>query len=45
MRMCLLMPEIKQTEYKGETLHYAGLNMPPLWGDFKGRLMHLKALS
>ena len=38
-------PEIKQTEYKGETLHYAGLNMPPLWGDFKGRLMHLKALS
>lgn len=36
-------PEIKQTEYKGDTLHYAGINIPPLWGDFKGRLMHLTA--
>lgn len=36
-------PEIKQTEYKGDTLHYAGINIPPLWGDFKGRLMHLAA--
>ena len=36
-------PEIKQMEYKGETLHYAGINIPPLWGDFKGRLMHLVA--
>lgn len=36
--------EISQTEYKGDTLHYAGLNIPPLWGDFKGRLLHLKAL-
>lgn len=35
-------PEIKQTEYKGDTLHYAGINIPPLWGDFKGRLMYLK---
>ena len=34
-------PEIKQTEYRGDTLHYAGINIPPLWGDFKGRLMHL----
>ena len=33
-------PEIKQTEYKGDTLHYAGINIPPLWGDFKGRLIH-----
>ena len=36
-------PEIKQTEYKGDTLRYAGINIPPLWGDFKGRLMHLTA--
>ena len=36
-------PEIRQTEYKGDTLHYAGINIPPLWGDFKGRLMHLTA--
>lgn len=35
-------PELKQTEYMGDTLHYAGINIPPLWGDFKGRLMHLK---
>ena len=35
-------PEIGQTEYKGDTLHYAGINIPPLWGDFRGRLMHLK---
>ena len=34
-------PEIKQTEYKGDTLHHAGLNIPMLWGDFRGRLMHL----
>ncbi|MCM1040583.1 MAG: alpha-galactosidase [Roseburia sp.] len=34
-------PEIKQTEYSGEVLHYAGINIPPLWGDFKGRLLHL----
>ncbi|MCH5263314.1 MAG: alpha-galactosidase [Lachnospiraceae bacterium] len=38
-------PEIKQTEYKGDVLHYAGINIPPLWGDFKGRLMHLVANS
>lgn len=36
-------PEIKQTEYQGDALHYAGINIPPLWGDFKGRLMHLVA--
>lgn len=36
-------PEMKQTEYKGDTLYYAGINIPPLWGDFKGRLMHLVA--
>lgn len=35
-------PELKQTEYMGDTLLYAGINIPPLWGDFKGRLMHLK---
>ena len=35
-------PEISQTEYKGDTLHYAGINMPLLRGDFKGRLMHLQ---
>ncbi len=35
-------PELKQTEYMGDTLFYAGINIPPLWGDFKGRLMHLK---
>lgn len=33
-------PEIRQTEYKGETLHYAGINIPPLWGDFRARLIH-----
>ncbi|MDD6811910.1 MAG: alpha-galactosidase [Lachnospiraceae bacterium] len=38
-------PEIKQIEYTGETLHYAGLNIPPLWGDFKGRLLHLVTKS
>lgn len=36
--------EIKQTTYRGDTLHYAGINIPPLWGDFKGRLMHLKRI-
>ena len=34
-------PEIKQTQYKGDTLHHAGINIPPISGDFKGRLMHL----
>ena len=34
-------PEIKHTEYMGDTLHYAGINIPPLWGDFQARLMHL----
>ena len=33
-------PEIKQIEYTGETLHYAGINIPPLWGDFRARLIH-----
>lgn len=35
-------PEIGQTEYRGDTLRYAGLNIPPLGGDFRGRLMHLQ---
>ena len=34
-------PEIGQTEYRGDTLHYAGINIPPISGDFKGRIMHL----
>lgn len=34
-------PELKQTTYRGDTLRYAGINIPPLWGDFKGRLLHL----
>lgn len=34
-------PEIGQTEYSGDTLHYAGINIPPISGDFKGRIMHL----
>ncbi len=34
-------PEIAQTEYHGDTLHYAGINIPVLNGDFQGRLMHL----
>lgn len=34
-------PEIKQYEYTGEVLHYAGINIPPLWGDFRARLIHL----
>ena len=34
-------PEIRQTEYRGDTLHHAGINIPPISGDFKGRLMHL----
>lgn len=34
-------PEIRQTKYSGEALQYAGINVPALWGDFKGRLMHL----
>ena len=36
-------PEINHTEYKGDTLRSAGMNIPPLRGDFKGRLMHLTA--
>lgn len=36
-------PEIGQTEYRGDTLHYAGINVPGLWGDYKARLLHLKA--
>lgn len=36
-------PEIKPTEYMGDTLHYAGINIPPLWGDFQARLIHLTA--
>lgn len=35
-------PEIAQTQYRGDTLHYAGINILPLKGDFQGRLMHLK---
>lgn len=34
-------PEIGQTAYRGDTLQFAGINVPPLWGDFKGRLLHL----
>ena len=34
-------PELKQTEYGGDALHYAGIQVPPLTGDFKGRLLHL----
>ena len=34
-------PEIGQNEYRGDTLHYAGINIPPISGDFKGRIMHL----
>lgn len=34
-------PEIAQTEYHGDTLHYAGINIPVLNGDFQGRLIHL----
>ncbi len=34
-------PEIAQTEYRGDALQFAGINIPPLWGDFKGRLLHL----
>ena len=33
-------PEIRQTEYSGDALHYAGINIPPISGDFKGRLLH-----
>ncbi len=36
-------PEIGQTEYRGDTLYYAGFNIPPIQGDFQGRLLHLKA--
>lgn len=34
-------PEIVQVEYHGDTLQYAGINIPPLKGDFQGRLLHL----
>lgn len=34
-------PELKQIEYNGAALHYAGINIPALWGDFQGRLLHL----
>lgn len=34
-------PEIAQAEYHGDTLQYAGINIPPLKGDFQGRLLHL----
>ena len=34
--------EIRQTEYRGDALHYAGINLPPISGDFKARLMHLR---
>ncbi len=36
-------PEIEQTQYRGDALHYAGINIPPIRGDFQGRLLHLKA--
>jgi len=36
-------PEMEQTEYRGDTLHYAGIHVPPLWGDFKARLLHFVA--
>ncbi|MBD5508244.1 MAG: alpha-galactosidase [Lachnospiraceae bacterium] len=36
-------PELKQTEYGGDALHYAGIQVPPLAGDFRGRLLHLVA--
>ena len=36
-------PELKQTEYGGDALHYAGIQVPPLAGDFRGRLLHLIA--
>ena len=35
-------PEISQTEYTGDVLHYAGINIPPLPGDFKGRLLYFR---
>lgn len=38
-------PEIGQTEYRGDTLHYAGINVPGLWGDFKARLLHLTTVE
>lgn len=38
-------PEMEQTEYRGDTLHYAGINIPPIRGDFQGRLLYLKAKS
>ncbi|MCM1262370.1 MAG: alpha-galactosidase [Butyrivibrio sp.] len=34
-------PEITKTEYTGEMLHYAGINIPSLWGDFRAKLIHL----
>lgn len=38
-------PEIRQTRYRGDTLQHAGINIPPIKGDFQGRLLHLKAES
>lgn len=37
-------PEMEQTQYRGDTLHYAGMNIPPIFGDFQGRLLHLRAI-
>lgn len=36
-------PEMEQMQYRGDTLHYAGIHIPPIRGDFQGRLLHLKA--
>lgn len=36
-------PEMGQTEYRGDALYYAGFNIPPIQGDFRGRLLHLRA--
>lgn len=33
-------PEVKTTTYRGDALMYAGFYMPPLWGDFRARLLH-----
>ena len=35
-------PEIAQKEYRGDALHYAGINIPALPGDFKGRLLYFR---
>ncbi len=36
-------PEMAQTTYRGDTLCYAGINIPPLQGDSRGVLLHLVA--